>query len=52
MTVSKTLIETERTYLRHLTLDDVENVLQIFADFEAMKYSPAATTQDRADAWE
>ncbi len=50
MTVSNNLIETERTYLRQLTLDDVDNVLQIFSDLEAMKYSPAATTQDRTDA--
>jgi RimJ/RimL family protein N-acetyltransferase len=50
MTLSRTLIETERTYLRQLTLDDVDSVLQIFSDLEAMKYSPAATTQDRAEA--
>src|SRR5580658_7777361 len=50
MTISEIPIETERTYLRQLTLDDVDNVLQIFLDIEAMKYSPAETTQDRADA--
>ena len=44
------IIETERTYLRQLTQDDVDNVMQIFSDPEAMKYSPAETVQSRADA--
>jgi RimJ/RimL family protein N-acetyltransferase len=44
------IIETERTYLRQLTLNDVENVMQIFSDPEAMKYSPAEAVQSRSDA--
>jgi RimJ/RimL family protein N-acetyltransferase len=44
------VIETERTYLRHFTPDDVDNVMQIFTDPEAMKYSPADAVQGRAEA--
>jgi len=45
-----TVLETERTCLRRLTPDDVDGVMRIFSDAEAMKYSPAGVPQDRAAA--
>jgi RimJ/RimL family protein N-acetyltransferase len=44
------VIETERTELRPLTPADADRVLRIFSDPEAMRFSPAGTTQDRAAA--
>ncbi len=41
------ILETERTFLRQLTLEDTESVFRIFSDPETMRYSPAETTQDR-----
>jgi RimJ/RimL family protein N-acetyltransferase len=43
-------LETDRTYLRPLTVDDIDNVMRIFSDIEAMRFSPAETTQNRDDA--
>jgi RimJ/RimL family protein N-acetyltransferase len=39
------VLETERTFFRKLTLDDVDNVLQIFQDEQAMRYSPVEKIQ-------
>jgi RimJ/RimL family protein N-acetyltransferase len=40
------VLETERLALRRLTMDDVDGLLQIFADPEAMRFYPS--TKDRA----
>ncbi len=45
-----TVLTTKRTLLRRLRPEDVDDVMRIFADPEAMRYSPAGTTQDRAAA--
>jgi ribosomal-protein-alanine N-acetyltransferase len=52
MTLPISIIETERTYLRQLMLTDIDNVMDIFSDPEAMKYSPTETPQSRTDAEE
>jgi RimJ/RimL family protein N-acetyltransferase len=46
----KPVLETDRLFLRELTLDDVDNLLRIFSDPEAMRYYPA--TKDCPSALE
>lgn len=45
------ILETPRLFLRKLTLDDVDNLLGIFADPEAMKYYPKTKDQKETEAW-
>lgn len=44
------VISTDRADLRELGAGDVEGVMQIFSDPEAMRYAPIAPTVDRAAA--
>ena len=46
-----TMFETNRLLLRRLTLDDVDNLLGIFSDPEAMKYYPATKGRRETIAW-
>lgn len=41
------VLETPRMTLRHMTMDDVDDLLQIFADPEVMRYYPS--TKDRTE---
>jgi ribosomal-protein-alanine N-acetyltransferase len=47
----KTVLETDRLLLRHLTLDDVDSLLGIFADPEAMRYYPATKSRQETIDW-
>jgi len=46
-----TILETARLALRELTPHDVDNLLQIFGDPEAMRYFPATQTAAETRAW-
>lgn len=45
------VLETERLALRQLTFDDVDDLLEIFADPEAMRFYPAPFTRDKTEGW-
>jgi ribosomal-protein-alanine N-acetyltransferase len=45
------VLETSRLYLRELVLDDVDNLLEIFADPQAMWAYPATKTRIETEAW-
>ena len=45
------ILETERLALRQFTSDDVDNLMQIFADPEAMRFYPAPFTRTRVEGW-
>lgn len=45
------VLATERLYLRQLTLNDVDGLLHIFADPEAMRYYPATKNRAETEGW-
>ena len=45
------VLETERLALRQFRIDDVDNLLQIFADPEAMRFYPAPFTREQTEGW-
>jgi RimJ/RimL family protein N-acetyltransferase len=45
------VLETERLALRQFTFDDVDGMLEIFADPEAMRFYPAPFTRERTEGW-
>lgn len=45
------VIQTERLWLRELTLDDVDDVFAIIGDAETMKYYPQKFSRDDALDW-
>jgi RimJ/RimL family protein N-acetyltransferase len=47
----ETMFETNRLLLRPLTLDDVDNLLGIFSDPEAMRYYPATKSHTETIEW-
>jgi RimJ/RimL family protein N-acetyltransferase len=47
----KTILETNRLLLRHLTIDDVDDLLGIFSDPEAMRYYPATKGRKETIDW-
>ena len=47
----KAMFETNRLLLRRLTLDDVDNLLGIFSDPEAMRYYPATKSRKETIEW-
>jgi len=47
----KTGLETDRLLLRRLTLDDVDSLLGIFSDPEAMRYYPATKSRRETIDW-
>src|SRR5262245_46852801 len=47
----KTALETSRLFLRHLTVNDVDNLLGIFSDPEAMRYYPATKGRKETMEW-
>jgi RimJ/RimL family protein N-acetyltransferase len=44
-------LETERMVLRELVPEDVESLMLIFSDPEAMRYYPSAKTREEAARW-
>lgn len=47
----KTVLETERLLLRPFTVDDVDDLLGIFSDPEAMRYYPATKGRQETIEW-
>jgi ribosomal-protein-alanine N-acetyltransferase len=47
----KPVIETERIILRQLTMDDMDNLLEIFSDPEAMRYYPSTKNEEETIKW-
>lgn len=47
----KPVLETDRLFLRELTLDDVDKLLRIFSDPEAMRYYPATKDREETVQW-
>jgi len=47
----KSILETDRLLLRRLTMDDVDNLLGIFSDPEAMRYYPATKGRKETIEW-
>ena len=47
----ETVLETDRLLLRHFTLDDVDDLLGIFSDPEAMRYYPATKSRQETIEW-
>jgi ribosomal-protein-alanine N-acetyltransferase len=45
------VLETERLVLRQMNLLDVENLLQIFSDPEAMRYYPGTKSRAETEEW-
>ena len=45
------VLETERLLLRRLTMDDVDDLLGIFSDPEAMRYYPSTRDREGVEAW-
>ena len=47
----KIVLETDRLLLRHFTLDDVDDLLGIFSDPEAMRHYPATKGRQETIEW-
>lgn len=45
------ILETERLVLRQMTMDDVDALMDIFSDPEAMRYYPSTKSRDEAEGW-
>ena len=45
------ILETERLALRQLTMNDVDSMLPIFSDPEAMRFYPAPFTRTQVEGW-
>lgn len=45
------VLETQRLLLRRLKMDDVDDLLDIFSDPEAMRYYPATKNRREAENW-
>src|SRR5690349_13309282 len=45
------VLETNRLTLRQLTLDDTDDLYEILADPEAMRYYPAPYTREQTVGW-
>jgi RimJ/RimL family protein N-acetyltransferase len=45
------VLETERMVLRRMKMADVDNLMGIFSDPEAMRYYPATKSREEAEAW-
>lgn len=49
--MSVRVLETERMFLRRMEMDDVDNLMGIFSDPEAMRYYPATKSREEAGGW-
>lgn len=45
------ILATDRLILRQFTLDDTDDLYQIFSDPEAMRYYPAPFTREQTIGW-
>lgn len=45
------VLETERMFLCRMEMDDVDNLMGIFSDPEAMRYYPATKSREEAEGW-
>jgi len=45
------ILATERLALRQFTSDDINNLMQIFADPEAMRFYPAPFSREKTEGW-
>lgn len=45
------LLETERLVLRQMCFNDIENLLRIFSDPEAMRYYPGTKSREETEGW-
>ena len=45
------ILETDRLFLRQLTLDDTDDLYEILSDPEAMRYYPAPFTREQTIGW-
>jgi RimJ/RimL family protein N-acetyltransferase len=45
------VLETERMVLRRMKMADVDNLMGIFSNPEAMRYYPATKSREEAEAW-
>ncbi|TVX93234.1 GNAT family N-acetyltransferase [Paenibacillus agilis] len=49
--MSNPVLSTERLILRRMTEDDIEILMEIFSDPEAMKYYPSTKNEQQASEW-
>lgn len=47
----KSIIETERLYLRHLTLEDISSLSLVLSDKESMKHYPHPFSWEEVEKW-
>ncbi len=45
------IIETERLYLRELTLDDKKDLMKVLSDPESMKFYPHPFSEEEVEGW-
>ena len=45
------VLQTARTYLRKMTFEDADDLLQIFSDPQAMRFYPSTKTRDETVEW-
>jgi RimJ/RimL family protein N-acetyltransferase len=45
------ILETERLVLRQMTIADVDALMDIFSDPEAMRYYPSTKSREEAKGW-
>jgi ribosomal-protein-alanine N-acetyltransferase len=45
------VLRTERLILREMTMDDVDDLMGIFGDPEAMRYYPATKSREEVERW-
>lgn len=50
-TMQKTILETERLFLREFTMRDLESLHRIFSDPESMRYYPRPFTLAESKRW-
>ena len=51
MDAAEKVLETERLLLRRLTMDDVDDLLGIFSDPEAMRFYPSTRDREGVEDW-
>jgi ribosomal-protein-alanine N-acetyltransferase len=48
---TETVLETDRMTLRRMTMEDVDPLMDIFSDPEAMRYYPGTKSRAEAEGW-
>jgi [ribosomal protein S5]-alanine N-acetyltransferase len=49
--MTRKVLETERMVLREMEAADIDNLIGIFSDPEAMRYYPSTKSREEAEAW-